>query len=587
MLTVLAILLAAAVVFVSLSRRAGFGSIVGYLVAGVAIGPSGLRFVTDVHSISEISELGVLMLLFLIGLELRLPRIWAMRRSVFGLGLAQLLATGALLALAATLAGADRRAAVILGLGAALSSTAIVLPLLAERDLLKLGSGRDAFAVLLFQDLASVPLIAAVPLFAGHTASGPVWPEVVKAMVAVAAILLGGRYLVGPLFRAVGGVRTREVFTATALLVVAAAAALAGLAGLPMSLGAFAAGVVLSESQYRHELQADVEPFEGLLLGFFFMSVGMSADLRLAVREPANILLGVVGLLGIKAATAFVLGRLRGQATDTAVRFALAIPQGSEFAFVLFGAAVAAGALPAVASARATLVIALSMLASPVLFALSERWLMPRLLKSRAAPTVDGLSEVKPAPVLICGFGRFGQIVGRTLRARSIPFTAIDVEPEVIEQLLRFGHKVFYGDATRLDLLRGAGAAQARLIILALPDPEPSAVAAKLIRENFPDVRVLARARNRQHVYELRELGVQEVVRETFFSSLRLTELALRALGDTEAQARRTVQKFREHDEGMLDRAFAFRGDDAQLAQTSREAAAEFKTLLEADEMNG
>lgn len=587
MLVVLAVLLAAAVVMVSLSRRAGFGSIVGYLVAGAAIGPSGLRLVTDVHSIAEISELGVLMLLFLIGLELRLARVWAMRKSVFGLGLAQLAVTGALLAGAAKLAGADERAAVILGLGTALSSTAIVLPLLAERKLLQLNSGRDAFAVLLFQDLASVPLIALVPLLAGHAAAGPVWPGVLKAVVAVTAILLGGRFLVGPLFRAVGGVRTREVFTATALLVVAAAAALAGSAGLPMSLGAFAAGVVLSESQYRHELQADVEPFEGLLLGFFFMSVGMSADLKLAVREPVNILVGVAALLGVKIVAAYVLGRLRGQPGDTAVRFALAIPQGGEFAFVLFGAAVAAGALPAVASARATLVIALSMLLSPVLFALSERWLMPRLLRRPAPPTADGLKGASRTPVLICGFGRFGQIVGRILRGRSIPFTAIDIEPEAIEQLLRFGQKVFYGDATRLDLLRAAGAAEARIIVLALPDPEPSAVAARLIREHFPDVLVIARARNRQHVYELRELGVEHVVRETFFSSLRLTELALRSLGDSEAQARRTVQKFREHDEGVLDRAFAFRGDDVKLVQTAKDAAEELKGILEADELTG
>ncbi len=582
MLTIVAVLLAAAVVTVSLSRRAGLGSIVGYLIAGVLIGPSGLRLVTDVDAITEIAELGVLMLLFLIGLELRLGRIWAMRRSVFGLGLAQVALTGAALAAAARLAGANPVTSLVVGLGLALSSTAIVLPMLAERGLLTKASGRDSFAVLLFQDLASVPMVALIPLLAGHAAGGPVWPAVLKAVVGVAVILLGGRYLIGPLFRLVGA-RSQEVFTATALLIVAGAAALAGAAGLPMSLGAFAAGVVLSESPYRHELKADVEPFEGLLLGFFFMSVGMGADLRLALHEPLDILLGVIVLLGVKAGVGYALGRLRGQAQDTAVRFALALPQGSEFAFVLFGAAVAAGALPQAAASRATLVITLSMLASPVIFSLSERWLLPRLVTA-PKPTPEGLAEVTPAPVLICGFGRFGQIVGRILRGRGVDFTAIDSDPEALETLRRFGQTVYFGDATRLDLLQAAGAAEASVIVLALPDPEPSAAAARLLREHFPQARVVARARNRQHVYELMELGVADIVRETFFSSLRATEMTLRAIGHPERSARRWVQLFREHDEGLLQSGFAFHDDEAQLVQTGKQAAEELKGLLEADE---
>ena len=582
MLTIVAVLLAAAVVTVSLSRRAGLGSIVGYLIAGVLIGPSGLRLVTDVDAITEIAELGVLMLLFLIGLELRLGRIWAMRRSVFGLGLAQVALTGAALAAAARLAGANPVTSLVVGLGLALSSTAIVLPMLAERGLLTKASGRDSFAVLLFQDLASVPMVALIPLLAGHAAGGPVWPAVLKAVVGVAVILLGGRYLIGPLFRLVGA-RSQEVFTATALLIVAGAAALAGAAGLPMSLGAFAAGVVLSESPYRHELKADVEPFEGLLLGFFFMSVGMGADLRLALHEPLDILLGVIVLLGVKAGVGYALGRLRGQAQDTAVRFALALPQGSEFAFVLFGAAVAAGALPQAAASRATLVITLSMLASPVIFSLSERWLLPRLVTA-PKPTPEGLAEVTPAPVLICGFGRFGQIVGRILRGRGVDFTAIDSDPEALETLRRFGQTVYFGDATRLDLLQAAGAAEASVIVLALPDPEPSAAAARLLREHFPQARVVARARNRQHVYELMELGVADIVRETFFSSLRATEMTLRAFGHPERSARRWVQLFREHDEGLLQSGFAFHDDEAQLVQTGKQAAEELKGLLEADE---
>src|SRR6478672_5655113 len=406
MLVTLVALLAAVVLLVSLSRRFGLGSILGYLVAGLLIGPSGLRLVTDVESISEISELGVLMLLFIIGLELRLPRIWAMRRSVFGLGTAQLVFTGAVLGAAALWAGATWTGAAILGLGLALSSTAIVLPLLAERNLLALTSGRDSFAVLLFQDLASVPLIALVPALAGHHPDGPISIALLKAAGAVAIILLGGRFLLRPIFAAIGGARTREVFTATALLIVV------GAAGLPLSLGAFAAGVVLAEPEYRHDLQADIEPFEGLLLGFFFMSVGMSTDIALVTRQPGQIAIGVVLLVLVKALLAFGLGRLRGQTPVTAIRFGLAIAQGSEFAFVLFGAALAAGALEKQAVESATLVIALSMLISPLLFVASERWLIPRLMK-RAPRPASRLDEARPAPVVICGFGRFGQIVGR------------------------------------------------------------------------------------------------------------------------------------------------------------------------------
>jgi len=327
MLETLVFLLAAAVLFVSISRRLGFGSILGYLVAGVLIGPSGLGLIRDVARISEISELGVLMLLFLIGLELRIQRIWLMRKAVFGLGAAQVAFSALVLGALVHLLNLPWPAALTVGAGLALSSTAIVLPMLGERDLLSSGAGRDAFAVLLFQDLASIPLIALVPMLGGATAaSGLVnWPSIGLAVVAIAAILLGGRFLVRPLFRLIGGVKTQEIFTATALLVVIGAAALAHAVGLPMSLGAFAAGVVLSESEYRHELEADIQPFEGLLLGFFFISVGMSANIALAISEPLTILLGVIALLSAKIAIAYVVGRARGQANRTALRFALAI----------------------------------------------------------------------------------------------------------------------------------------------------------------------------------------------------------------------------------------------------------------------
>lgn len=583
MLLTIVILLAAAVVLVSVSRRLGVGSILGYLVAGVLIGPSGLRLVTDVASIADISELGVLMLLFIIGLELRLTRIWSMRRSVFGLGSAQMAVTGLVFTLIAHLAGAPWAGAAILGFGLALSSTAIVLPLLSERGLLTLTSGRDSFSVLLFQDLASIPLIALVPILAGQHSTTPIWLSIIKVVGAIGAILLAGRYLLRPLFKAIGGAKTRELFTATALLVVAGGAALAGAAGLPLSLGAFAAGVVLAESEYRHELQADVEPFEGLLLGFFFMSVGMSANIGLAVQAPLTILAGVLVLVIGKAAIAYGLGRLRSQNTATAVRFALAIPQGSEFAFVLFGAALAAGALPRPLSEKATLIVALSMLVSPVLFALSETRLMPWLLKASKPTPHSNVSEAKPAPVVICGFGRFGQIVGRVLLSRGIAFNALDGEPDNVEQVRRFGFLAYYGDSTRLDLLQAVGAETAKVIVIALADPAEVLKVAALAREHFPGVKILARARNRRTAHLLMDIGVTELVRETFFSSLKLTEMTLRGLDFSEEEARRTVAKFRERDEQMLIDQHAFYNDEVQLVQTSAQAAEELRSLFEAD----
>ncbi|HZY12542.1 MAG TPA: monovalent cation:proton antiporter-2 (CPA2) family protein [Beijerinckiaceae bacterium] len=582
MLITLVALLAAAVLLVSLSRRLGLGSILGYLIAGLLIGPSGLRLVTDVESISEISELGVLMLLFIIGLELRLPRVWAMRRSVFGLGAAQVIVTGAVLGAAAYWAGAAWAGATILGLGLALSSTAIVLPLLAERNLLALTSGRDSFAVLLFQDLASVPLIALVPALAGHHPDGPIWIALLKAAGAVAVILLGGRFLLRPIFAAIGGARTREVFTATALLIVVGAAAIAGGAGLPLSLGAFAAGVVLAESEYRHELQADIEPFEGLLLGFFFMSVGMSTDIALVAREPAQIAIGVALLVVVKALLAFGLGRLRGQNPVTAIRFGLAIAQGSEFAFVLFGAAVAAGALEKAAVERATLVIALSMLISPILFAASERWLIPRLMRKAPRPA-SRLEEARPAPVVICGFGRFGQIVGRVLLMRGIKFNALDSEPGNVETVRRFGYLAFFGDPTRLELLRAVGAEQAKVIVVALPDAEAVVKVSQLAREHFPQAKIYARARNRRVAHSLMDVGVHDFVRETFLSSLRLGELVLLGLDFNEDDARRTVEAFRERDEQMLIDQHEFYDDETKVIQTAAQVSAELNSLFEAD----
>ena len=398
MLETLVVLLGAAAIAVHISRRLGFGSILGYLVAGVAVGPAGLGLVSDVEQIAHVAELGVVMLLFLIGLELRPQRLWSLRKPVFGLGFGQMLPTAAIIALLAHAAGLAWTGAVVLGAGLALSSTAIVLPMLGERGLLASTAGRDSFAVLLFQDIAFIPLVALVPVLAdGEMPRSLPWLEVLRGLGVIAAILLGGWLVVPRVFRAVGGARTPEVFTAVSLLVVAGAAALAGWGGLSMSLGAFTAGVLLSDSEYRHELQADIEPFQGLLLGFFFTSVGMGANLGLALEHPALVALAVLALVGAKAAVAFLLGLYNRGDAQSALRFALALPQGSEFGFVLFGAAVANGALAQSEADFATLVIALSMVLSPLLFAASERLLVPRLAPREAAPAYDPIEE-PPAP---------------------------------------------------------------------------------------------------------------------------------------------------------------------------------------------
>jgi CPA2 family monovalent cation:H+ antiporter-2/glutathione-regulated potassium-efflux system protein KefB len=583
MLLTLVILLAAIAIAVPLSRRAGLGSILGYLLAGVVIGPSGLRLVDDVGQIAGVSELGVVMLLFLIGLELRPHRLWILRKAVFGMGLGQMLPTTLIVAGLAHLAGIAWAGAALLGVGLALSSTAIVLPMLGERDLLSSVAGRDAFAVLLFQDMAVIPIVALVPLLAGDaTAAHLSWAGFGRGLGVIAAILVGGGFAVRPLFRIAGGVKTPEVFTATALLLVVGTAALAAWGGLSASLGAFMAGVLVSDSEYRHELQADIEPFEGLLLGFFFISVGMSVNLSLARHHPGQILLLVLALLVLKIVIGFVVSYTRRRLPGPALRFALALPEGSEFSFVLFGTAVAAGALDKALADTATLVVALSMIATPVLFTISERFIQPRLGQRKARPfdvIDDGIT-----PVIICGFGRVGQIIGRVLAAQRIKFTALDQSQDQVDVVRRFGIKVFYGDPSREEVMRAAGAETAKVLVVALDDMDASVKTAQMVRRRFPHLAVVARARNRHHAHLLMAAGVDENVRETFHSSLKLTALTLAALDVPEDQADRAVALFAAHDERILRETFPIAHDETKMIQTTQEAAAELLALLESDQ---
>lgn len=583
MFTTLLILLAAIVLAVPLSRYAGLGSILGYLAAGVIIGPSVLGLVYNVDQISNVSELGVTMLLFLIGLELRPHRLWVLRKAVFGLGAAQMLPTSAVLAGAAMAFGVPALDALVLGIGLALSSTAIALPLLSERNLLPTIPGRDAFAVLLFQDMAAIPVLALLPILAGGGSAHFSWIAVARGAAVVAGILAGGYLLVPYLFRMVASAKVPEVFTATALLLVVGTAALAEWAGLSASLGAFLAGVVVSDSDYRHELQADVEPFEGLLLGFFFMSVGMSADLGLLLHKPLEIAGLVIGLVAVKTGIGYGVSYLRRGIKGAALRFATVLPEGSEFGFVLFAAAVAQGTLAKELAAEANLVIALSMLAAPILFTLSERFVQPKLEAKKARP-YDKLEDMQASPVIICGFGRVGQIIGRVLAMQKIRYTALDRSSTQVDFVRRFGVRVFYGDPTREELMRAAGAESAKVLVIALDDMEASVRVAEMVRRKFPQLRVVARARNRNHVHALMGAGVDHFVRETFFSSLRLTEIVLEALDVPEAQAKRAIELFRRHDDQILHETYAYGNDEGRLIQTAQEAAKELQDLFETDQ---
>ena len=473
--------------------------------------------------------------------------------------------------------------AAVLGVGFALSSTAIVLPMLAERDLLNSEAGRDGFAVLLFQDLAFIPLVALVPLLGGDRPHQVPWLDVLRGAAAIAAILVGGRFLMRPAFRAIGGARTPELFTILALLTVVGAAGLASAAGLSASLGAFMAGVLLSESEYRHELRADIEPFEGLLLGFFFISVGISAQFALLAEAPGRFALALAGLIVVKIVVGFALGRFVAQHHPAdATRFALALSQGSEFSFVLFGAAVGVGALNAGQADGAILVVALSMLATPLLFAASERLIIPRLL--RTPPPMYDRIDAEAAPVIVAGFGRVGQIIGRVLRLQGIRITALERDAGQVEVVRRFGTPVYYGDPSRPDLLRAAGAETAQVLVVAIDDMEEAIRVVEVARRTFPNLRIISRARNRRHVHLLMDRAVAGIVRDTFYSSLRLAELVLDALGVPAERAHRAVTLFAEHDERVLPRTHAIYRDETKLIQSTQEAADELLSLFEADQ---
>ena len=578
------ILLLATVIAVPLAKRWKLGAVLGYLGAGALIGPFGLRLIGDVEQIGHLSEFGVVLMLFVIGLEVSPQRLWVMRRSVFGAGSLQMAGTAALIGGAMLAFGLDWKAALIVGLGLALSSTAIDLQLLAERKELTSAHGRLGFAILLFQDVAAIPILALIPILGTDHAVASGSTELFAALrviLTIAAVVVGGRYLLRPMFRAAAQAGTPEVFTATALLVVIGTAWLMQLAGISMSLGAFLAGVLLADSEYRHEIEAQIEPFRGLLLGLFFIGVGMSLDVTMALAQPQRVGLLLLGLIAAKAVVLYVVSRAAAR-EDNAQSVALAalLAQGGEFAFVVFGLAATNGLVSGEQKDLAILVITLSMAATPLLVRLRAE--IAPAGKPKPAREFDTLDTATPR-VIVAGMGRFGQIVARMLNANRIPFTALEADPEQVDFMRHFGNTVFYGDASRLDLLRAAQADKAEIFVIATENPEANLRTARLLKRHFPHLKVFARARNRQHVFKLMDLNVDSIVRETFFSSLEIARGVFEALGYDKAAAADYVQRFRKHDERMLANQYPVYDDEAALLQSAKESRADLERLFQAD----
>jgi glutathione-regulated potassium-efflux system protein KefB len=584
-LELILIFLLAAVLAVPVFRRFGLGAVLGYLFVGGVLGPFGFRLVADPSSTLAISELGVVMLLFVIGLELSPARLWVMRRQVFGIGGLQVALSAVLLGGIALAFGVGWQAALVVGVGLALSSTAVGLQILAERKALTSHYGRLAFAILLLQDLVAIPLLALIPLLGVAGASAHAEPgsyAVLRALGTIVLVVVGGRLLLRQVFRAVAWTGMAEVFTASALLVVVGTAWLVQYGGLSMGLGAFLAGVLLADSEFRHELEAQIEPFKGLLLGLFFIAVGMSLDLRRVLAEPALIAAGVGTLLLVKGTVLWAVGWRPGNLrAREALMLGAVLALGGEFAFVVFAEAFKAQLIDAALRDRLNAIVSLSMAATPLLVVA-----VAQLLKSHPEPKeerpADAIAESDQPRVIIAGFGRMGQIVGRLLRAQRIPFIALEHSAEQVALSRRFGTLIYFGDPSKPELLRAAHAERAEVFVLTTDDPETTVRTARMLRRLYPNLKVYARARNRQHAFKLMDLGV-EVIRETFHSSLVLGQQVMEALGVPHDVAFERRERFREHDERMLREQHLVYDDEAALIASSEQARRELETLFEAD----
>lgn len=587
------IYLGAAIVAVPLAKRLGLGSVIGYLLAGTVIGPHALNVAGGSSDVMHFAEFGVVMMLFVVGLELRPALLWQMRRPILGLGGLQVVGTAVALGLIASWFGLSWKPALAVGLILAMSSTAIVLQSLGERGLMKTPGGEASFAVLLFQDIAIIPIIALMPLLAARPDGGavtktpgvmaglPAWEQALAVVGSVAAIVVAGRFLLRPFFRYIAATRLREMFTATALFLVVGIALLMQKLGLSPALGTFIAGVVLAESEYRVQLEADIEPFKGLLLGLFFISVGASIDFALIAREPGTIALIVAGLLVLKFTVLLALSRVFGLKRGEGFLLAFALAQGGEFAFVLFSFATQNAVLPIEIASLLVASVALSMAAAPLLFTINEKLVRPLFQRCEPERPPDEIDE-HDNPVILAGFGRFGHIVGRLLRANGFGTTVLDHDADQVETLGRYGMKSFYGDASRLDLLQAAGAERAKLFVLAIDEEAKALQIIEMVQREFPRLKILARATSRQHAYEIIRLGVNRVYRETFGSALDLSIDALRELGMDEQRARRVTEIFRQHDEASVQ-DMAHLPDDDEYISIARKHIENLERALQSD----
>jgi glutathione-regulated potassium-efflux system ancillary protein KefC len=573
--------LAAAVLAVPIAKFVGLGSIIGYLAAGILIGPWGLKFVTNPQDMLHFSEFGVVLMLFLVGLELEPRRLWSLRKPIFGWGSVQLFGSAALMVGTAVLCGVDWRMALVAGLGLAMSSTAIGLGVLNERSLMNTTSGQGVLSVSLLQDVAAIPILALLPRLAvvkAHDDGGELLAAA-KALAVIATIVLGGRLLLRPALRWIARSNSPEIFTAAALLLVVATAALMQTVGLSMALGAFLAGVLLAESEYRRELETDIEPFKGLLLGLFFIAVGMSIDFAVVMAQPFLIAGVVIGFLLLKAAVLWGMGRGMPLPRPERPVFIILLAQGGEFGFVVFQTAAQAGVIDAHVSSILVAAVAISMLITPLLLVAADRWVIP-LLAGQSRRKLAEISEPQNQSVIIAGFGRYGQVVGRMLYANGIKPTVLDIDAEQVEAMRKFGWRVFYGDATRLDLMRTAGAATAKILVLAVDDVQQSVEVAKMVRENFPNLTVVARARNVAHYFDLHDLGVTLIERETLDSALMSARSVLEQLGWEPHQARTLALRFRRHNVDQLLKMAPHRKDEAKLISVAKQGRQQLEELF-------
>ncbi len=558
------IYLAAAVVFVPIAKRLGLGAVLGYLIGGVIIGPYVFGFIgTEGHHVMHFAEFGVVMMLFIVGLELRPALLWQLRKPILGTGGLQVLLTALLVGGAAMAFGVHWKPAIAVGLTFASSSTAIVLATLAERGLLKTAGGQSAFSVLLMQDIAVIPTLAIFPLLGvaavtqvtdvTSEAGRPAWLSGLFVLGAVASVVAVGRFVVRPLFRFLAGAQLRESFTSAALMIVIGIALLMQQVGLSPALGTFLAGVVLADSEYRHELETDIEPFKGLLLGLFFFSVGAQIDFALIGSAPLTITGIVLGTMTLKLIALYVLGRTFKLDRPARWLLAFSLAQIGEFAFVLLSFGVQNHVFSEAFASPLVAAVAISMVLTPPMFIILERYVLPRVTDRGDERPQDEVHDDHEAPVVIAGYGRFGQMVGRILRANRIPVTILDLDPEMVDVLGRLGIKVYYGDASRVDLLHAAGLSHARLFVLAVDDKAEATKIAENVRQHFPKIPIIARCRDRQHYWELRALGVKRVFRETFSSAYETGIEALIQLGYRAHTAHRLARKWRDHEEQVLE----------------------------------